>query len=187
MWRRPTPSRGIGRAKSCTSLAAAREDRRHEHPASRRDAVPASARGSPKALESATNSDRPVGLCWVVVNAFLGITTKPSLFAKPLRIEEAWELVERWLEHENVRIVQETGDHARLWSELSRQAGTGESWSARICIAARATTARIETLIYSLPEQARLPARAVRPSRTTSTSWSQKYRERRRSRWRRWG
>ena len=109
-----------------------------------------------KALESSINSDRPVGLCWVVVNAFLRITTKPGLFGKPLRIEEAWELVERWLEHENVRIVQESEDHARLWSELLHHAGAGgdlttDAWIAAIALAHGASVLTLDSDFARFP------------------------------------
>jgi hypothetical protein len=92
------------------------------------------------ALEAAINSERPVGLTWVVVNAFLRLTTKPGLFERPLTIDEAWELVDGWREHPNVRVVQETEEHARLWSELLRGAGAGgdlttDAWIAAIAIA----------------------------------------------------
>jgi toxin-antitoxin system PIN domain toxin len=109
-----------------------------------------------KALEFAINSARAVGLCWVVVNAFLRLTTKPGLFANPLRIEEAWEIVERWLEHENVRVVQETPEHARLWSELLRQAGTGgdlttDAWIAAIAIAHGASVLTLDSDFARFP------------------------------------
>jgi len=92
-----------------------------------------------RALEAAINDDRPVGLTWVVVNAFLRLTTKPGLFERPLSIDEAWELVDDWREHPNVRLVQETEEHARLWSELLRSAGTGgdlttDAWIAAIAL-----------------------------------------------------
>jgi toxin-antitoxin system PIN domain toxin len=92
------------------------------------------------ALEAAINSERPVGLTWVVVNAFLRLTTKPGLFERPLSIDQAWELVDGWREHPNVRVVQETEEHARLWSELLRGAGSGgdlttDAWIAAIAIA----------------------------------------------------
>jgi hypothetical protein len=91
------------------------------------------------ALEAAINGERPVGLCWVVVNAFLRLTTKPGLFERPLTIDEAWELVDAWREHPNVRVVQETEEHARLWSELLRGAGAGgdlttDAWIAAIAL-----------------------------------------------------
>jgi len=92
-----------------------------------------------KALEDAINGDRPLGLCWVVVNGFLRLTTKPGLFADPLTIDQAWELVDAWLAHENVRIVQETEEHPRLWSELLRTAGTGGDLTTDAWIAAIAT------------------------------------------------
>jgi len=66
------------------------------------------------ALEAAINGERPVGLTWVVVNAFLRLTTKPGLFERPLTIDEAWALVDAWREHPNVRVVQETEEHARF-------------------------------------------------------------------------
>lgn len=92
------------------------------------------------ALEAAINSERPVGLTWVVVNAFLRLTTKPGLFERPLTIHEAWDLVDGWREHPNVLVVQETEEHARLWSELLRGAGAGgdlttDAWIAAIAIA----------------------------------------------------
>jgi hypothetical protein len=91
------------------------------------------------ALEAAINGERPVGLTWVVVNAFLRLTTKPGLFERPLTIDEAWELADGWREHPNVRIVQETEEHARIWSELLRGAGAGgdlttDAWIAAIAL-----------------------------------------------------
>ena len=65
------------------------------------------------ALEAAVNDERPVGLTWVVVNAFLRLTTNPGLFERPLAIDEAWEVVDDWLSHPNVRVVQETEEHGR--------------------------------------------------------------------------
>jgi hypothetical protein len=102
------------------------------------------------ALEAAINGDRAVGLCWVVVNAFLRLTTKPGLFANPYTIDEAWEMVDAWLGHENVRVVQETDEHARLWSELLRRAGTGgdlttDAWIAAIAIAHGASVLTLDS------------------------------------------
>jgi uncharacterized protein len=75
------------------------------------------------ALEAAINHERPLGLTWVVVNAFLRLTTKPGLFERPLTIGAAWDLVDDWLAHPGVRVVQETEEHPRLWSELRKRSG----------------------------------------------------------------
>ncbi len=108
------------------------------------------------ALEAAINSERPVGLTWVVVNAFLRLTTKPGLFERPLTIDEAWELVDGWREHPNVRVVQETEDHARLWSELLRGAGAGgdlttDAWIAAIAIAHGASVVTLDADFARFP------------------------------------
>ncbi len=103
-----------------------------------------------EALEAAINDGRAVGLCWVVVNAFLRLTTKPGLFAKPYTIDQAWEMVDAWLAHENVRVVQETEEHARLWSGLLREVGTGgdlttDAWIAAIAIAHGASVLTLDS------------------------------------------
>jgi toxin-antitoxin system PIN domain toxin len=108
------------------------------------------------ALEAAINSERPVGLTWVVVNAFLRLTTKPGLFERPLTIDEAWELVDGWREHPNVRVVQETEEHARFWSELLRGAGAGgdlttDAWIAAIAIAHGASVLTLDADFARFP------------------------------------
>lgn len=111
---------------------------------------------APAALETAIDSERPVGLTWVVVNAFLRLTTKPGLFERPLTIDEAWELVDGWREHPNVRVVQETEEHARLWSELLRGAGAGgdlttDAWIAAIAIAHGASVLTLDADFARFP------------------------------------
>lgn len=108
------------------------------------------------ALEGAINDERPLGLTWVVVNGFLRLTTKPGLFEHPLTVEEAWALVDEWREHPNVRIVQETEEHARLWSELLRSAGTGgdlttDAWIAAIALAHGASVLTLDSDFARFP------------------------------------
>jgi toxin-antitoxin system PIN domain toxin len=108
------------------------------------------------ALEDAINGDRAVGLCWVVVNTFLRLTTKPGLFASPCTIGEAWDLVDAWLEHPNVRVVQETEEHARLWSELLRGSGAGgdlttDAWIAAIALAHGASVLALDSDFARFP------------------------------------
>jgi len=110
-----------------------------------------------RALEAAINDDRPVGLVWVVVNAFLRLTTKPGLFEHPLAIAEAWEIVDAWLEHPNVRVVQETEEHARLWSDLLCHVGTGgdlttDAWIAAIALAHGASVLTLDSDFARFPD-----------------------------------
>lgn len=111
---------------------------------------------SRSALEAAINDERPLGLTWVVVNAFLRLTTKPGLFERPLTIEDAWDLVDEWLSHPGVRVVQETEEHPRLWSELLRSAGTGgdlttDAWIAAIALAHGASVLTIDSDFARFP------------------------------------
>ena len=108
------------------------------------------------ALEAAINDPRPVGLTWVVVNAFLRLTTKPGLFERPLTIDGAWELVNEWLTHPGVRVVQETEEHPRLWSELLRGTGTGgdlttDAWIAAIALAHGASVLTLDSDFARFP------------------------------------
>ena len=108
------------------------------------------------ALEAAINGERPVGLTWVVVNAFLRLTTKPGLFERPLTIDEAWKLVDDWRQHPNVRVVQETEEHARLWSELLQGAGSGGdlttvAWIAAIALSHGASVLTLDSDFARFP------------------------------------
>lgn len=110
-----------------------------------------------RALEAAINDDRPVGLVWVVVNAFLRLTTKPGLLENPLRVTEAWEIVDAWLAHPNVRAVQETEEHARLWSDLPCNVGTSgnlttDAWIAAIALAHGASVLTLDSDFARFPD-----------------------------------
>ncbi len=110
-----------------------------------------------RALEGAINDDRPMGLTWVVVNSFVRLTTKPGLFEYPLTIDEAWEFVDGWQAHPNVRIVQETEEHARLWSGLLRAAGsagdlTTDAWIAAIALAHGASVLTLDSDFARFPD-----------------------------------
>jgi predicted nucleic acid-binding protein len=65
-------------------------------------------------------------------------------------------MVDAWLEHENVRVVQETEEHARLWSELLRGAGSGgdlttDAWIAAIAIAHGASVLTLDSDFARFP------------------------------------
>jgi hypothetical protein len=65
-----------------------------------------------------------IGIPWVVLLAFVRIATHPRIFLQPLTTEEALDKIARWLGHPNVRIVQESAQHAQLLLELIRLIGT---------------------------------------------------------------
>lgn len=67
----------------------------------------------------------PVGLCPVVVFAFLRLATSPRVFARPMTVAEAAARIEAWLARPNVRLLVAGPAHVQTVGQLLEQAGTG--------------------------------------------------------------
>lgn len=63
-----------------------------------------------KWFEKALSGETEVGLAWIVILAFLRVTTHPSIMRKPLTPEVAIDYVESWLAQPLVEPIS-TGDH----------------------------------------------------------------------------
>jgi toxin-antitoxin system PIN domain toxin len=74
--------------------------------------------------EVAINSDEPVGLCWIVLLAFLRLSTNPRAFAQPLSADQSLATVNVWLSHPNVRTITETERHWTVLRRLLAEVGT---------------------------------------------------------------
>ena len=61
------------------------------------------------------SSKVPVLLSWSSIQAFLRLTTKPTLFHEPYRSEEAIQIVDTWLARRNVSILE---PGTRYWTIL---------------------------------------------------------------------
>ncbi|MXZ61589.1 MAG: type II toxin-antitoxin system VapC family toxin [Acidobacteria bacterium] len=91
-------------------------------------AVNSSSRQHPVArgwLESAIASHEPTGLAWTVLLGFLRLTTRPGILPRPLRVEEASEVISDWLDQPGVRLVMETDEHWLHLRRLLASSGTG--------------------------------------------------------------
>jgi len=91
-------------------------------------AVNSSSRQHPVArgwLESAIASHEPTGLAWTVLLGFLRLTTRPGILPRPLRVEEASEVISDWLAQPGVRLVMETDEHWLHLRRLLASSGTG--------------------------------------------------------------
>lgn len=88
--------------------------------------------------EGVLSGDQDVGLPWVVILAFLRITTSPRVFMRPLSIEQACAYIEEWLALPVVRpIVPGTG-HWAVFFNLLAQCGAGGNLTTDAHIAALA-------------------------------------------------
>lgn len=71
-------------------------------------------------LELALNGPRRVGIPWVSVAAFVRIATHPRALREPLTPEEAWQLVEDWLDAPAAWVPAPGRGHRAILGQLIR-------------------------------------------------------------------
>lgn len=74
-------------------------------------------------LEKLLSGDTAVGLPWVVVLAFIRVTTRPSVLRRQLTSEQAIAFVDEWLEQPYVEMVGPGPSHWLLLRQLLREVG----------------------------------------------------------------
>src|SRR5205814_3061555 len=65
-------------------------------------------------LEDLLAGAEPVGLAWIVLIAFLRLSTRPRVFANPLAPEKAFDLVDGWLALPSVLVLHPTERHLAI-------------------------------------------------------------------------
>lgn len=70
------------------------------------------------------SGNRPVHLCWPVLNAFIRIATNPRLHQRPLTAAEAIERVDSWLAQPCVQLVSPSENHWVHFQQQIRQSGS---------------------------------------------------------------
>lgn len=75
--------------------------------------------------EGALSGDQTVGLPWVVILAFLRLTTSPRVFSRPLSIEHAGAYLDDWLSLPIVRRVVPGNGHWAILRGILAQCGGG--------------------------------------------------------------
>jgi uncharacterized protein len=76
-------------------------------------------------LENALSGKEVIGLAWIVALAFLRLTTRSAISAKPLAIDEALDVLAEWLDHPNVSILQPGPRHLDILRSLLSRTGSG--------------------------------------------------------------
>jgi toxin-antitoxin system PIN domain toxin len=89
-------------------------------------------------LESVVSGTETVGLPWIVLLAFLRLTTKAGLFQNPLAVETAFEVVDAWLQQPSVTVPEPTAHHLRTLRDLVVPLGTGGNLTSDAHVAALA-------------------------------------------------
>jgi toxin-antitoxin system PIN domain toxin len=89
-------------------------------------------------LESAVSGTETVGLPWIVLLAFLRLTTRTGLFQKPLTMAAAFDLVDAWLQQPSVTVPEPTVHHLRTMRDLISPLGIGGNLTSDAHLAALA-------------------------------------------------
>ncbi len=75
-------------------------------------------------LEQTLSGAETVGLPWVVMLAFIRLSTRSIVVEHPLEVDEAIELVESWLDQPCVAVIHPTDRHPAVLRELLHPLGT---------------------------------------------------------------
>ncbi|MBO0767403.1 MAG: type II toxin-antitoxin system VapC family toxin [Solirubrobacterales bacterium] len=75
-------------------------------------------------VESVIGGQETVALPWVVLLAFLRLTTKAQVMTSPLTPTEALEIIDTWLARPNTVVVHPTDRHASVLRELLAPLGS---------------------------------------------------------------
>lgn len=89
-------------------------------------------------LERTLSGVRPVGLPWVVILAFVRITTRPGIMRRPLPLAHALAYVQSWLEQPCVETVAPGEHHWSILRRLLEATGTAGNLTSDAHIAALA-------------------------------------------------
>lgn len=74
-------------------------------------------------LEQSLDGEEPVALCWAVILAVVRLCTNVPLFPDALTVEQALEVVQAWLDHPSVLLLEPGPRHWGIPANLLRQAG----------------------------------------------------------------
>jgi toxin-antitoxin system PIN domain toxin len=77
-----------------------------------------------KWLEEALAGPDTLGFSWLVLLAFVRLTTRAGVFNRPLTMDAAMDLVELWLSQPGVTVVHPTARHAHTLRQLLKPLGT---------------------------------------------------------------
>lgn len=87
-------------------------------------------------LDETLSSTETVGFAWVVILAFLRLTTNARMFETPLAPAKALDHLDRWLAQPCAVIVDPTDRHRALLRELVTDVGTAGNLTSDVHLAA---------------------------------------------------
>ena len=124
--------------------------------------------GAKGIIERLFSSTERIGLPWIVILAFLRVTTNPRAVLRPISAEQAIGFVDSWLDCPNAELVGPGSNHWPILRNLLRSTGTAGNLISDAHVAALAVERGCD--IYSADHDfARFPGiRHVNPLREIS-------------------
>lgn len=89
-------------------------------------------------LERTLSATTPVGLPWIVILAFIRLTTRAGIMRRPLALAHAIAYIDSWLQQPCVEIVGPGEHHWTIFSRLLEATGTAGNLTSDAHIAALA-------------------------------------------------
>jgi uncharacterized protein len=89
-------------------------------------------------LEERLSGSETFAFTWAVLLAFVRLATNPRVFEAPLNLDEAFDLVDSWLEQPCATVVHATDRHGQLLRELLAPLGTAGNLTSDAHLAALA-------------------------------------------------
>lgn len=99
-------------------------------------------------LDGALSGGSAVGFPWVVLLAFISISTRAGIFPSPLTVEEALAVLDGWLAAPAAHVVAPTARHASVLGDLLRQVGTAGNLTTDAHLAALAIEHRAQVVTF---------------------------------------
>ena len=99
-------------------------------------------------LDGALSRREAVGFGWVVLLAFIRISTRAGIFDRPLTTDEAMGIVEAWLAQASAVVAEPTTRHAAILRGLLDEVGAGGNLVTDAHIAALAVEHAAEIATY---------------------------------------
>ena|SRR5215211_4073751 len=89
-------------------------------------------------LDETLSGTEPVGFAWLVILAFIRVTTRTSMPANPLPVSWAFDIVEGWIAQPCAIVLHPTERHLALLRGLIEPLGTGGNLTSDAHLAALA-------------------------------------------------
>ena len=89
-------------------------------------------------LEKSLSGQEPIAFSWIVILAFLRLTTRPGLLRHHLALDQAFDLVAQWLTQPDAIVVHPGPKHLAILRSLLAPLGTGGNLTSDAHLAALA-------------------------------------------------